>query len=54
MCRPPFANVMSSGWHLHQSLVDAGDGRNAFMRERRPRRRHRRMPAAVLSPIGGH
>ena len=21
MCRPPFPNVMSSGWHLHQSLV---------------------------------
>lgn len=29
VCRPPFANVMASGWHLHQSLVDA-DGRNAF------------------------
>ncbi len=22
VCRPPFANVMASGWHLHQSLVD--------------------------------
>jgi glutamine synthetase len=22
MCRPPFPNIMSSGWHLHQSLVD--------------------------------
>ena len=21
MCRPPFPNIMSSGWHLHQSLV---------------------------------
>jgi glutamine synthetase len=21
MCRPPFANIMSSGWHLHQSVV---------------------------------
>jgi glutamine synthetase len=30
VCRPPFANVMASGWHLHHSLV-AADGRNAFM-----------------------
>ena len=28
MCRPRIPNVMSSGWHLHQSLVK--DGRNAF------------------------
>ena len=27
MCRPPFANIMSSGWHLHQSLVDAKTGK---------------------------
>ena len=33
MCRPPFPNIMSSGWHLHQSLVDARTGRNAFMRD---------------------
>lgn len=33
MCRPPFPNIMSSGWHLHQSLCDARTGRNAFMRE---------------------
>ena len=33
MCRPPFPNIMSSGWHLHQSLVHLQDGRNAFMRE---------------------
>ena len=32
VCRPPFANVMASGWHLHQSLVDLGSGRNAFAR----------------------
>jgi glutamine synthetase len=30
MCRPRIPNVMSSGWHLHQSLVDAG-GRNVFV-----------------------
>jgi glutamine synthetase len=28
MCRPKLPNVMSSGWHLHQSL--AKDGANAF------------------------
>lgn len=32
VCRPPFPNIMSSGWHLHQSLVDA-EGRNLFMRD---------------------
>ncbi|MFM7332480.1 MAG: glutamine synthetase family protein [Brachymonas sp.] len=30
MCRPPFPHIMSSGWHLHQSLVDMKTGRNAF------------------------
>lgn len=33
MCRPPFATIMSSGWHLHQSLVDAHDGHNLFRRD---------------------
>ena len=43
MCRPPFPNIMSSGWHLHQSLVQLADphpsvasaagGRNVFMRD---------------------
>jgi glutamine synthetase len=32
MCRPKLPNVMSSGWHLHQSL--AKGGRNAFTSER--------------------
>jgi glutamine synthetase len=31
MCRPRIPNVMSSGWHLHQSLRNKGDGSNAFM-----------------------
>jgi glutamine synthetase len=31
MCRPKIPNVVSSGWHLHQSLVHAADGTNAFM-----------------------
>ncbi len=30
MCRPPFPHIMSSGWHLHQSLVQLGDDSNAF------------------------
>ena len=32
MCRPPFPHIMSSGWHLHQSLVERDTGRNAFAR----------------------
>ncbi|WP_315834178.1 glutamine synthetase family protein [Bradyrhizobium prioriisuperbiae] len=31
MCRPRIPNVMSSGWHLHQSLVSRASGKNAFM-----------------------
>ncbi|HET7197392.1 MAG TPA: glutamine synthetase family protein [Burkholderiales bacterium] len=31
MCRPRLPNVMSSGWHLHQSL--SRNGRNAFTSE---------------------
>ena len=30
MCRPPFPHIMSSGWHLHQSLEDLETGRNVF------------------------
>ncbi len=33
MCRPPFPNIMSSGWHLHQSLVDLQTGANLFQRD---------------------
>src|SRR5213078_4685029 len=32
MCRPKLPNVMSSGWHLHQSLRK--NGVNAFMSEK--------------------
>jgi glutamine synthetase len=32
MCRPKLPNIMSSGWHLHQSLNRAG--RNAFVSEK--------------------
>jgi glutamine synthetase len=43
MCRPRIPNVMSSGWHLHQSLRRKADGTNAFMPERE---------GAPLSPLG--
>ena len=33
MCRPPFPGIMSSGWHLHQSLTDVKTGSNAFLRQ---------------------
>jgi len=33
MCRPKLPNVMSSGWHLHQSLTDRS-GANAFMSDK--------------------
>lgn len=33
VCRPPFPNVMASGWHLHQSLVERASGRNALCRD---------------------
>lgn len=42
MCRPRIPNVMSSGWHLHQSLRDRS-GANVFMPN---------ADNAVLSPVG--
>jgi glutamine synthetase len=30
MCRPALPNLFSSGWHLHQSLIDRRRGGNAF------------------------
>lgn len=44
MCRPRIPNVMSSGWHLHQSLSDRATGRNAFTGN----------GGALLSPTGRH
>ena len=43
MCRPRLANVMSSGWHLHQSLKDRKTGANAFADAKEP-----------LSAVGMH
>jgi glutamine synthetase len=31
MCRPRLPNVLSSGWHLHQSLCERRTGANAFV-----------------------
>ncbi len=31
MCRPALPNALSSGWHLHQSLLDKTTGANVFM-----------------------
>jgi len=31
MCRPALPNIFSSGWHLHQSLVDRKSGVNVFV-----------------------
>jgi len=44
VCRPPFANIMSSGWHLHQSLVDEAGG-NLFMPQ---------VPAPGAAPTDAH
>jgi glutamine synthetase len=43
MCRPHLPNVFSSGWHLHQSLLDAKSKANAFATSDRNE---------VLSPLG--
>jgi glutamine synthetase len=48
MCRPPFPNIMSSGWHLHQSLVDLKTGGNAFAYGSTP------SSDQALSPTGQH
>ena len=31
MCRPRLKNIMSSGWHLHQSIVDKDTRKNLFI-----------------------
>ena len=43
MCRPALKGYYSSGWHLHQSLVERKSGRNMFMPERQ---------RECLSPMG--
>jgi glutamine synthetase len=43
MCRPNLPNLFSSGWHLHQSLLDKASGENAFVPD---------SDEHALSPIG--
>jgi glutamine synthetase len=43
MCRPALKGFYSSGWHLHQTLIDAASGENLFM----PRK-----TGEVPSPLG--
>ena len=43
MARPAIKGYYSSGWHLHQSLVDAKSGRNLFMPDK---------TGEPLSPLG--
>jgi glutamine synthetase len=43
MCRPRIANVVSSGWHLHQSLRTVAGGANAFLTHE---------PGEILSALG--
>jgi glutamine synthetase len=44
MCRPHLPNAFSSGWHLHQSLLDRGSKANAFASR----------GDDMLSPLGRH
>src|SRR3984957_474151 len=43
MARPALKGYYASGWHLHQSLIDASTGVNAFVPQE---------PGEVLSPLG--
>jgi len=43
MCRPSLPNLFSSGWHLHQSLIDMSTGQNVFVPE---------TEQDLLSPLG--
>jgi glutamine synthetase len=54
VCRPPFANVMASGWHLHQSLVRTADGSNACVRDAPAPGSTPSDAAFTLSDVGVH
>ena len=54
VCRPPFANVMASGWHLHQSLVDLQSGGNAFRRDAAAAGSTPADALHTLAPAGAH
>jgi glutamine synthetase len=42
MCRPALPHLISSGWHLHQSLIERKSGENAFSSD----------DGEALSPLG--
>jgi glutamine synthetase len=54
MCRPPFPHIMSSGWHLHQSLVELATGRNACARTTPAPSSTRADARHTLSDAGAH
>jgi glutamine synthetase len=54
MCRPPFPNIMSSGWHLHQSLTELSTGRSAFVRDAPAPGSTAHDAAYTLSDVGEH
>ncbi len=43
MCRPALKGYYASGWHLHQSLIDAANGKNLFAPQQ---------GGEALSPLG--
>jgi hypothetical protein len=54
MCRPPFDHIMSSGWHLHQSLIDLESGANLFVRDAAAQGSSAQDAEHTLSPLGAH
>jgi glutamine synthetase len=54
VCRPPFPNVMASGWHLHQSLVARATGANAFTRATPAEGSSEVDASHTLSDVGAH
>ena len=60
MCRPPFPHIMSSGWHLHQSLTDLKTHENMLAVQQQPQLKASSKSASpqrsnadkILSPIG--
>jgi glutamine synthetase len=54
VCMPPFANVMPSGWHLHQSLVHRDSGANLMRRDAPAAGAHAGQAAFTLSTLGEH
>jgi glutamine synthetase len=52
VCRPPFPNVMASGWHLHQSLLQRDTGVNVMRRDAPPTGARPVDAAFTLSALG--